>query len=138
VVIDGGQAARTAFIPLAHSCGYTLVRVHPRTGRRHQIRVHAAWLGHPVAGDKLYGPDPSVMLEFVANGFSEKLLRAVPLPRHALHAAEVCYATERGDEIFRAPFTADLLQFCAAIGLPIPESCQPQTISRSTPILPRA
>jgi 23S rRNA pseudouridine1911/1915/1917 synthase len=137
-VVEGGQAARTEFIPLGHASGYTLVRVHPRTGRRHQIRVHAAWLGHPIAGDKLYGADPWVMLEFVANGFSDKLLSALPLPRHALHAAEVRYLTDSGEEIFQAPFTADLIQFCAGIGLSVPESCLPQTISRFTPILPSA
>ena len=35
--------------------GYTLVEVEPQTGRKHQIRVHLAFLGHPVAGDKIYG-----------------------------------------------------------------------------------
>jgi 23S rRNA pseudouridine1911/1915/1917 synthase len=34
---------------------YDLVEVYPRTGRKHQIRCHFAYLGHPVAGDKMYG-----------------------------------------------------------------------------------
>ncbi len=34
---------------------YDLVEAKPRTGRKHQIRVHMAYLGHPIAGDKLYG-----------------------------------------------------------------------------------
>lgn len=34
---------------------YTLIEVEPKTGRKHQIRAHFAYLGHPVAGDKLYG-----------------------------------------------------------------------------------
>jgi 23S rRNA pseudouridine1911/1915/1917 synthase len=36
---------------------FSLVRCHPRTGRMHQIRVHAAHAGHAIVGDKLYGPD---------------------------------------------------------------------------------
>ena len=35
--------------------GYTFLEVRPKTGRKHQIRVHIAHLGHPIAGDKLYG-----------------------------------------------------------------------------------
>ena len=35
--------------------GYTFLKIQPKTGRKHQIRVHLAHLGHPIAGDKLYG-----------------------------------------------------------------------------------
>jgi len=35
--------------------GYTFLEVHPETGRKHQIRAHLSHLGHPIAGDKLYG-----------------------------------------------------------------------------------
>ena len=40
--------------------GVTAVDLNPVTGRSHQLRVHMAWLGCPVLGDRLYGPDPSV------------------------------------------------------------------------------
>lgn len=40
--------------------GYTLVEVKPKTGRTHQIRVHMASIGHPVAGDNLYGSKKSI------------------------------------------------------------------------------
>ncbi len=34
---------------------YTLIEIYPKTGRKHQIRTHFAYLGHPIAGDKMYG-----------------------------------------------------------------------------------
>ena len=115
VVPEGGEAAETEFVPeawgeLDGQC-YTLVRVHPHTGRRHQIRVHAASLGHPLVGDKLYGDDPTIMMQFVREGFSEELLARIPLRRHALHCSEVEFTTEKGTEVFRAPAPPDLVKF---------------------------
>jgi 23S rRNA pseudouridine1911/1915/1917 synthase len=111
-----GAASETFFEPMRHGGGRTLVRVVPTTGRLHQIRVHAAWLGHPVTGDKLYGPDEGLFLEFIRDGFTERLARALPLPRLALHALEVRF--DAGDEyVFRAPMAGDLADFCRQCGL---------------------
>lgn len=111
-ILPSGQTAETEFIPLARNGAYTLTRVQPRTGRLHQIRVHASWLGHAIAGDKLYGPDPALMLEFLENGFSPYLQARLPLPRHALHCATMVFTTEQGREEFHAPLTPDLARFC--------------------------
>lgn len=46
----------TAFATVWQDGRHALLAVHPVTGRRHQIRVHLAWIGHPVEGDPLFGP----------------------------------------------------------------------------------
>lgn len=50
-----GRPAITKYHVLEYLPGYTLVEAYPETGRTHQLRVHFAHLGHPVAGDQLYG-----------------------------------------------------------------------------------
>lgn len=55
-VIEGGRNAVTHFSVLSRLRGYTYIKCRLETGRTHQIRVHLAYKGHPVAGDLLYGP----------------------------------------------------------------------------------
>lgn len=68
-----GKASLTEFTVLERLKAYTLIKVHPITGRRHQIRVHLYSLGHPIVGDLRYG-DVQVQRTF---------------PRLMLHALEV-------------------------------------------------
>lgn len=55
-VIEGGRNAVTYFKVLENLDGFTHLALKLETGRTHQIRVHMAYLGHPVAGDEVYGP----------------------------------------------------------------------------------
>ena len=54
-VVSDGRSAQTYYTVLERFDGYTLVQFELKTGRTHQIRVHAKYLGHPVVGDKTYG-----------------------------------------------------------------------------------
>jgi 23S rRNA pseudouridine1911/1915/1917 synthase len=109
----GGQAARTIFHPLVARAGATLVGVELLTGRKHQIRAHAEFIGHRVLGDKLYGPDPTLYLEFAQQGWTERHSALLPLTRQALHCAAIDLRPARMDYLLRAPWPADLGRFAA-------------------------
>ena len=89
-----GQPAMTKFKPVYRGNGHTMASVTPLTGRTHQIRVHAEWLGLPIAGDKLY-PDENVFLDFIKTG--------QPEDRQALHGTQWVCAAPDLHLIFSAP-----------------------------------
>jgi 23S rRNA pseudouridine1911/1915/1917 synthase len=68
---------------------FSLIRAFPQTGRTHQIRVHLTSLGHPIVGDKIYGPDEQLYLQFIKTGWTPKLREKLLLPRHALHSTKL-------------------------------------------------
>ena len=92
---------------------FSVVRAWARTGRAHQVRVHLAWLGHPIVGDKVYGPDERWYLEFIAKGVTEEMLRCLLIPRHALHATTLRFRhpTTAEHVFFSAPMPLDMQQF---------------------------
>lgn len=55
-VVNGGRDAVTHYRVIERFDGFTHIGVRLETGRTHQIRVHMAYIGHPVAGDEVYGP----------------------------------------------------------------------------------
>jgi 23S rRNA pseudouridine1911/1915/1917 synthase len=67
----------------------SLVHCIPKTGRTHQIRVHLAFSGHPVVGDKIYGPSEECYLEFIETGWTPSLQSRLWHPRHALHSSSL-------------------------------------------------
>jgi 23S rRNA pseudouridine955/2504/2580 synthase len=101
VVSTAGKPAMTR-INLARRFGTSsLVQCQPQSGRTHQIRVHAAHAGHPIAGDERYG-DPDQNAKFAAAG----------LRRLFLHAQSIAFPDEHGNELhFTAPLSADLDRF---------------------------
>lgn len=112
-----GQPSVTHFTPIAAGNGYTLAKVVTETGRKHQIRAHAQWLGYPIVGDKIYGPDARCYLEFIDSGWTANLAEKLLLPRQALHCAEIDLRTAGLPYVFSAPLPEDLRTFCTEKGI---------------------
>jgi 23S rRNA pseudouridine1911/1915/1917 synthase len=90
----GARPAATAVEPIRRIGRFSLVAVTPRTGMRHQIRVHLSQAGYPIAGDALYGGPP---------------LRALAPGRFWLHLAEIEFRSPgSGAARVRAPLPRDL------------------------------
>ena len=87
-----GKASQTEFIVEERLPNATIVKLHPVTGRRHQLRVHVYHLGHPIIGDVRYG-DKSQQCQY---------------PRMMLHAVQIVFRALSGETI--------------AIDAPLPES----------------
>jgi 23S rRNA pseudouridine1911/1915/1917 synthase len=116
-VVADGQASVTRFEPLSSAGGFTLARVTTETGRKHQIRAHAQWLGHSIVGDKIYGPDARLYLDFIDHGWSPELEARLFLPRQALHCARIDLSAAGIAPVFDAPVPKDMADFCVARGL---------------------
>ena len=94
VALEKGREATSEYFTLENFPRHTLLEVHPETGRTHQIRVHLAFLGCPIAADTVYGfHKPSI-----------------PLDRQFLHAARltVTLPGEKEPRTFEAPLPLDL------------------------------
>jgi len=97
---ERGQAAVSRFQEIERLPGASLVRVEIDTGRTHQIRVHAAAVGHVLAGDDRYGN----------HDFNRQMTR-MGLRRMFLHAAELVLPLADGKPLrFKAPLPEDLTQ----------------------------
>lgn len=89
--VRGEREAFTAWRLMKQYPDFALVEVMPKTGRTHQIRVHMAAIGHPIAGDPLYG--------------SRKLVPPPGLTRLFLHASHLAFSLPGGQ---RLVFESDL------------------------------
>jgi 23S rRNA pseudouridine1911/1915/1917 synthase len=94
VRIDGAAAdtevcRRRTFV--RDGAPFTLCHVAPRTGRKHQIRIHLAYIGHPIVGDKLYGPDEQIYLRLIRDELTDADLRTMICRYQALHAERLSF-----------------------------------------------
>lgn len=98
-VAAGGKQAQTAFRRIARFAEATLVEAKPITGRTHQIRVHAASMGYPIAGDGRYGDEEK-----------NRFYRQAGLRRLFLHAARLVFEHPiSGDRVtIQAPLDTEL------------------------------
>jgi 23S rRNA pseudouridine1911/1915/1917 synthase len=99
--IDIAKSAVTCYEVAERFRGYTLVKLMPRTGRTHQLRVHMSYIRHPIVGDKLYGGRPVSELSLTGRGSAEPIFE-----HQALHAWKIEFRhpiTEKRMEL-EAPF----------------------------------
>ncbi len=101
VTPEKGRQAISEYRTLESFPAHTLLEIHPVTGRTHQIRLHMAFLGCPVAGDTVYGRRNS----------------SIPVKRHFLHAArlQVQLRGEQTARTFEAPLPPDLKEIIATL-----------------------
>jgi 23S rRNA pseudouridine1911/1915/1917 synthase len=108
IVGRGGKPALTRFRVLetygGGGLGAALVECRPETGRTHQIRVHLASIGHPLAGDLAYGG------RRLRGGASAITAQLAGFPRHALHAHVIGFDHPRNAErlVFRSALPDDM------------------------------
>jgi 23S rRNA pseudouridine1911/1915/1917 synthase len=91
---DRGRDATSRYLTLKEFSNHTLLEIHPVTGRTHQIRLHLAFIGCPITGDRVYGyKKPSL-----------------DISRHFLHAEKITLQLPRTKLLrtFEAPLPGDL------------------------------
>jgi len=95
------KTALTTYQVISIYKGYTLLKVEPKTGRTHQIRIHLASIGFPVAGDSLYGVSPKNQFVF---------------PRQMLHAQKIIFLAPNDQRLsLEAPLPYDFQQVLKTI-----------------------
>ena len=95
----------------------SLISLKPLTGRAHQIRVHMAYLGCPILGDKIYGPDDEIFLESLKGEVSKMHMDKLVMNRHALHARSIEFKHPvNGDLVLiKAPVPGDFKNLLAKL-----------------------
>jgi 23S rRNA pseudouridine1911/1915/1917 synthase len=122
VVAASARDARVAVTDvtvLARLDAHTVVRLTPHTGRTHQLRVHLAHAGHPIAGDKLYGCSDEQYADWVRHlksGGDARTRDGKPVQRQLLHAARLrCRHPSSGAELeLEAQLPPDFAPFVAS------------------------
>ena len=112
----GSTSSRNSSFP------FSLLRLIPRTGRKHQLRIHLAHCGHPIVGDKLYGGDEDCYLAFVERRLTKEQSAGLILKNHALHARAIRFVWHGQPVEFSCPPEPWFTEFCHRWTDPIPIS----------------
>jgi 23S rRNA pseudouridine1911/1915/1917 synthase len=110
-IVEGGAASITSWKLLETGNQFSQLEVKPKTGRLHQIRVHLASIGHSIVGDKLYGPDWRLYLEFIRTGWTLDLEKKLLIQRQMLHATRLQVEFKNKIWTWNAPIPSDMESF---------------------------
>lgn len=118
-ILEGGAPAQTRVLLVKRfehdGLPMSLLRVVLITGRKHQIRIHLSHSGHPIVGDKLYGLDQRMYLDFVERKLTEAQRKLLVTEFHALHAGCVTFDWQG---VRRSFWCAPEPWFCELAGVP--------------------
>ena len=111
--VETGLPALTEYFVRRNLGSSTLLECLPRTGRQHQIRAHLSYMGHPIVGDKMYGSDPELFLDYIEQGPTPQILERAGAPRHFLHASTIAFAHPTTEKPFSitAPLPSDMSEY---------------------------
>ena len=102
-----GLPAETSFRLVRHferdGKVFSYLEVEPHSGRKHQIRIHLAHMGHPIVGDKIYGGDEDLYIDFIADRLTAAQREKLVLPHHALHAQRIEFPLQKTQMTFETP-----------------------------------
>jgi 23S rRNA pseudouridine1911/1915/1917 synthase len=90
-VFDEGMQSFTRWEVAQRFEGMTLLKLFPRTGRQHQLRVHLAAIGHPIVGDKLYLGGNEMFLRHLDKQLTDQDKKFLLLPHQALHSWKLAF-----------------------------------------------
>ncbi|MFP4119082.1 MAG: RluA family pseudouridine synthase [Candidatus Woesearchaeota archaeon] len=118
IIDENGREAITDFevVNTNPEKSFSLVRLNPHTGRRHQLRAHLASIDCPIVGDKLYGPHNERYEDFIREPerFKEEITEKLLTQRHLLHCNKIRFThpTTGKSVAMVAPLPEDMIQFC--------------------------
>ncbi|VVB75067.1 RNA pseudouridylate synthase [Candidatus Tiddalikarchaeum anstoanum] len=105
-VLTEGKSAETQIEPVRAMKNATIIKIFPKTGRQHQIRVHLQYIKHPVIGDKLYGESDKVFKDYLEGKDVD-----LPIKRQALHL----YKIRLNNKDLTAPVPEDINELAAEL-----------------------
>jgi 23S rRNA pseudouridine1911/1915/1917 synthase len=113
---EEGKDASSYYEVIERFRGFSFCRIHPRTGRTHQIRVHLASIGCPVLADKTYGGRDCLRLSDLVQNLDSEADKIL-MPRQALHARRLRFQHPRLHKLIdaEAPLPAEFQQTLAAL-----------------------
>lgn len=116
-VVPDGLPSETHFSVAARKGEHSLLKASPKTGRTNQIRIHAAYAGHHLVGDRLFYPDEGIFLDWFVNGLSPEIIETTGHRRCLLHAHGLSFRHPESRELHEVfcPMPDDMQEFWDAL-----------------------